>query len=76
MTTEVGERESTPSGAKLEVTVLIDQDKWDELRAQGYSDKDLQKAVEKSITIKDTVGGLVASPPVLDIDSVTLLKYY
>ncbi len=76
MTTLIGERESTPNGAKLEVTVLIDQDKWEELRAQGYSDKDLQKAIEKSITVKDTVGGAIVSPPVLDIDSVTLLKYY
>jgi hypothetical protein len=74
--TAINEHEPAPNGAKLEILILIDQDKWNELKAQGYSDTDLQKAIEKSITFRDTVGGLIPTPPVFDIESATLLKYY
>jgi hypothetical protein len=76
MTTKTTNKEPAPDGAKLEVTILIDKDRWDELVEQGYSDRDLQKAIEKSITFTDTVSGLIPTPPVFDIESVTLLKYY
>jgi hypothetical protein len=67
---------SAPNGAKLEVIIAIDGDKWNELIAQGYSDADLEKAIEKSITFKDTVSGAITSPPVLDVLSADLIKYY
>lgn len=76
MTTKTTNKEPAPNGAKLEVTILIDQDKWNELAEQGYSDVDLQKAIELSITFKDSVFGIIPSPPVFDVESVTLLKYY
>ena len=76
MTTKTTNKEPAPSGAKLEVLILIDQDKWDELVEQGYSEVDIQKAIEKSITFRDTVSGLIPTPPVFDIESATLLKYY
>ncbi len=65
-----------PNGAKLEVVILIDQDKWAELKAQGCTDRDIEKAIEKSITFTKTVSGVIPSPPVFDIESATLLKYY
>jgi hypothetical protein len=67
---------SAPNGAKLEVVITIDGDKWNELIKQGYSESDLQKAIEKSITFTDTVSGLIASPPVMDVLSADLIKYY
>jgi hypothetical protein len=67
---------SAPNGAKLEVMLTIDGDKWNELIAQGYSDADLQKSIEKSITFKDTISGAIASPPVIDVISADLRKYY
>jgi hypothetical protein len=76
MTTEVTNKNEAPNGVKLEVVVLIDQDKWGELKAQGYSDKDIQRAVEKSITLTHEVSGIIPTSPVWDIESVTTLKYY
>jgi len=76
MTTKTTNKETAPNGAKLEVLILIDQDKWDELVEQGYSDRDIHKAIEKSITFTKTVSGLIPTPPVFDIESVALLKYY
>jgi hypothetical protein len=76
MTTKTTNKEPTPNGAKLEVLILIDQDKWDELVEDGYSDKEIQKAIEKSITFTNTVSGIIPTPPVFDIESATLLKYY
>lgn len=65
-----------PAGAKLEVTVLIDQDLWDELKEQGCSDADIKKSIEKSITFTDTVHGNITTPPVFYVESATLQKYY
>ncbi len=77
MTTEAtNTKKEAPVGARLEVVLLIDACRWDELKAQGCSDKDIQKAIEKSITFKDTVSGVITSPPVFDIKQVDLLKYY
>ena len=67
---------AAPNGATLEVTILVDQDKWNELKSQGYSDEAIQKSIERSITFKDTVSGAIVSPPVFDIEHTTLLKYY
>lgn len=63
----------TPKGARLEVLIEIDQDIWDEQRAKGYTDEDLTKAIAKSITFEDCGS---PTPPVFDIESVTLLNYY
>jgi len=76
MTTKTTNKEPAPSGAKLEVLILIDQDKWDELVEQGYSEVDIERAIEKSITFTNTVSGLIPTPPVFDIMSATLLKRY
>jgi len=76
MTTKTTNKEPAPNGAKLEVIILIDQDKWNELVEQGYSEVDIQKAIEKSITFTNTVSGVIPTPPVFDIMSATLLKYY
>ena len=67
---------TAPKGARLEVIILIDQDKYDNLKSQGYSDKQIQKSIEKSITLTSTVSGIIPTPPVFDIESVTLQKYY
>ena len=74
--TATSQHEPAPNGAKLEVTILVDKDRWNELKSQGYSDKDLQKAIEQSITINYRVRGAIISSPILDINSATLLKYY
>lgn len=62
----------TINGAKLTVTVLIDDDKVNELKAQGYSDLDIEKAICKAISITD----IPLRNPVQDIVSVELVKYY
>lgn len=67
---------TTPKGARLEVTILIDGDKWQELANQGFNDEAIQKSIERSITFRDSVGGVIPTPPVLDILSTELLKYY
>ena len=60
------------NGAKLIVTVLIDNDQVDELKTQGFSDKDIEFAIKKSITL--TASNM--RQPVRDIESVELIKYY
>lgn len=62
-----------PDGARLEVTILIDTEKWAELERKGHSDIDIQHMIEQSITFKDTA---VTSAPILDIEEVSLRKYY
>ncbi|KKN07681.1 hypothetical protein LCGC14_1064540 [marine sediment metagenome] len=65
-----------PDGVKLEVTALIDHDMWAELQKQGWTDKDLEGAIKKSITFRNTVSGDLSHVPLFDIMSVELLKYY
>ena len=62
----------TINGAKLTVIVQIDNDKIQELKAQGYSDKEIENAVKRSITLTD----INMRQPVFDIESVELVKYY
>lgn len=62
----------TIKGAKLEVTVLIDEDLLAELQADGYSDKAIEAMIKKSITLKD----IPFRNPVFEIESVELQKYY
>lgn len=62
--------------AKLEIMITIDEKRFDELTKQRYSDWDLMRSIEKSISLTDTVSGNIPTPPVLDIKSVRLLKYY
>lgn len=69
-------KSTAPNGAKLEAVILIDRDKWDDLKAQGFDDKAIQEAIEKSITFSKSTAGIIATPPILDIDTVTLQKYY
>ncbi len=61
-----------PAGAKLEVTLLIDQKQWEELIKKGYTDRHLAQMVKNSFSLKD----LGFRQPVSDIQEVTLLKYY
>ncbi len=62
---------TVPNEVKLTVTAFIDSDVWEELKQKGYSDKDLQAAIEKQITLRDT-----GDRPLFDLDKVTLEKYY
>lgn len=71
-----GMKDTTPVAAKLEVHILIDTDIYEDLESNGYSDADIQKAIEQSISLKSTIGGAIVTPPVLDVQSVTLQKYY
>jgi hypothetical protein len=72
MTTKV----SAPDGAKLEVTILIDRIEWNKLKEDGYSDDQIMHSIEKSLTFNNAVGGIIPTPPILDVESATLLKYY
>jgi adenine deaminase len=58
--------------ATIKVTLLIDDDKVKELTKQGYSDKDIARAITTSIRLKD----IPFNKPVYDIESIELLKYY
>ncbi len=60
------------NGATLKVTVLIDSDQEEEMRLQGISEHDIAQAIVKSLTLTD----IPFRKPVLDIESVELLKYY
>lgn len=62
----------SPNGAKLEVTILIDKDQWEEIKSEGYSDKDIEQAIKQAITLK----GVPFRSPVMEIDSIDLVKYY
>lgn len=69
-------KEVPPSGVKLEVTAIIDQKVWAELQNQGWTEKDITKAIKNSITFKDIVGGGIPKVPLWGIIEVELLKYY
>lgn len=58
--------------AKLEVLVTIDNRKREELIAHGFSDKDIQREIEKAITLTE----MSLRAPVNAILSVELVKYY
>lgn len=70
------ETKTAPNGVKLEVTALIDQDMWAELQEQGWTEKDIGKAIKKSITFNKVACGVMPKVPLFDIMSVDLLKYY
>ena len=54
--------------AILEVKVYIPDERMDEWKRDGMSDKKIQRNIERAITLTDT-------PIASDIDSVSLLKY-
>jgi hypothetical protein len=60
------------NGAKLQVTVLIDDDMVDELKKQGCSDKKIEELICKAITLTE----INMRQPIESIESVELLKYY
>lgn len=60
------------NGAKLEVLVTIDNRKREELISHGFSDKDIQREIEKAITLTE----MSLRAPVESILSVILIKYY
>ncbi len=62
---------TVPNRVKLTVTAFIDSDVWEQLKSNGYSEKDLQAAIEKQITLRDA-----GDRPLFDLDKVTLEKYY
>ena len=65
-----------PSGAKVEVTVLIDREKWASLIDQGCSDAQIQRAIERAITASDIVAGIIPNPPILAVMDASVTKYY
>jgi len=60
-----------PKSVRLEVTATIDPDLWDEMQAQGMTYPDLEKAIVKSLTLREPN----VSKPVMDIEDVCLLGY-
>jgi hypothetical protein len=60
------------NGARLTVTVLIDNDKVQDLKELGYSDKDIETLIKKSIRLKN----INVWQPVTDIESVVLEKFF
>jgi len=60
-----------PTQAKLEVIVDIDVDQVNEMLLGGITLEEIRKAVENSITLKETL----FRKPVMDIDNITLIKY-
>lgn len=60
---------ATPITAKLEVTVTIDPDEYDNMQQLGMTDKEIQRQIARAITLTDH------RRPVDDIDSVMFLKY-
>jgi len=60
-----------PKSVRLEVTAIIDPDLWDEMQAQGMTSPDLEKAIVKSLTLREPN----VSKPVMDIENVRLLGY-
>ena len=61
-----------PAGAKLEVTLLIDQDQWDELINKGFTERHIAQMIKNTLTLREP--GF--RQPVSDMKEVTLLKYY
>ncbi len=62
---------TAPNGVKLEVTALIDEKVWEQMKNQGMPEKDMQKAIEKQITLEDNGWRLL-----VDLDQVIFQKYY
>lgn len=60
------------NGAKLMVTVLIDPDQVDEMKAEGMSDQKIAEAIKKAITLTESN----MRQPVRDIESVDLVKLF
>lgn len=65
-------KETIPQAAILKVSVAIDQDKWEELEKQGYTQADIEKDIKKAITIVIPSSKSVA----WDILDVGILKFY
>jgi hypothetical protein len=60
------------NGAKLTVYIIIDPKMVEEMEQKGYTDKDIERAIKQSLTLKDKSD----RQPVYDIESVFLEKYY
>jgi len=60
------------NSVKLTVYLTIDSEQEQRMREQGASDKEIENAIKNSITVKD----INMRQPVLDIESVTVEKYY
>ena len=61
-----------PEYADLTMTIEINQKKWAELEAQGYSSVDIQKRLEEALT-----SGIsrIQEPLLLDVDEVKVRKF-
>lgn len=66
-------KKAPPDVADLVVTLLIDQDKWDFLEKQGMDTLAIGKLIEKSICLKPMAEN---GAPILDIETVSLRKYW
>ena len=60
------------NGAKLMVTVFVDDDQVEEMKATGMSDEKIAKAICKAITLTESN----MRQPVHSIESVELIKYH
>ena len=61
-----------PTGAKLEVTLLIDPDQRDILKNAGYTEDEIKEEIVNSITLR----AISVIRPVVDIEGVTFKEYY
>ena len=62
----------TPTGAKVEVSLLINPDQWDVLKNAGYTDDEIKEDIAESITLR----AISAIQPVMDIEGVSFQEYY
>ena len=60
-----------PTKARVEITVLIDPDLWNEMKGEGLSDDRIKKSIEQSITLKN----IPFRSPVMDIDEIVFMDY-
>lgn len=62
---------SAPLTAEAIVTIEIDPDEWNELKAQGYSDAEIRTKIEEALShIKPH------RAPIVGIDNVKIRKTY
>jgi hypothetical protein len=76
MVTQEHPKKHTPETAVLEIWVGIDHGRYNELVAQGFTPENIKSAIENSVTTKDTVNGVISTPPITGLLTAELVKYY
>jgi len=64
-------KKEPPRMAKLEVILWLDPDQYEDMKADGVSEREIEKSIEHAVTLR----GSNVIQPVRDIKEVNLTEY-